>query len=246
MGTTKARRRHFPDEIEQEIQRQMLNGVRRTADISAALRRRFGKSPDLPEPRTIRRRVAELVAAEGTEIWSVRDADPQDVALVLPVLAHLIESSEGRTTLTKHRGEWIARIRRAAPDIPEWQALALSSEYLRAFGPRGDEDLARAADVFLAYAPWRNDQAYVTYLTADEKDWLPGGIRFIAVEDDDGSIFWMSTQKHAKLVVSAQPDDVDFNPEEEDRINEYISRADEIERNIKRRAPYTRPVRGDD
>jgi hypothetical protein len=240
MSPITRRRRRFPVEIEQQIRSLYLEGSS-AADISAALE---GEA-DAPSEKTIKRRLRELAAAEGSEMWSVRNAKPEDLPLVFPVLAELISQTNGRVrSLTKARAEWIARIRRSAPDIPAWQALQLSSTYLSAYAPGGREDDAHSADIFLAYAPWKDDEAFDAYARLFDDRGLRGLTRFSAVTDEDSSRFWLGEGSSPKARRRRPDDPRDLDDDEQEQFEDYVKRATALAAQTRARVRAKQPRPG--
>lgn len=142
------------------------------AEIHRALARRFPDPDDLPSERTIRDILAELRGVDDGEPWAFPAAVPDaiDAALVLPVLARLMQSSRGgRRGVTVGEARWITAIRRAAPGLDPRVAFELAREYLLAAAGKADRaDL----DAFLAFAPWESGAARSTYEAALGAKWI--------------------------------------------------------------------------
>lgn len=94
---------------------------------------RFEGRP-IPHLRTIQGKLRERRpgAEPSSDRWSIRDADPEDAALILPALAmaqrHL-GGGGGPARLAKGHAAWIARLRRAVPAMPVDAAYSLASAY---------------------------------------------------------------------------------------------------------------------
>lgn len=90
---------------------------------------------------------ADLRGRDASDTWTVGEADPDDVPLVLPVLAELINVGQV-TSVTRETGRWIAIIRRVAPAMATIDVLVFATRYQAAVA-RGDSthlidlDLAR-------------------------------------------------------------------------------------------------------
>lgn len=79
---------------------------------------------------------------------------------MLPVLAEVIARSEGRVaTISRDLARWIARVRRAAPDLPLWEAYEIANEYRRASAGAADALPLAALDAYLAFKPWQAEGA---------------------------------------------------------------------------------------
>lgn len=142
------RRSNWPIEVEAEIERLAMKDVS-AAVIRKELRKRYEDS-DIPKERAIENRLAAVRSSDLSGPWTLQGASGEEAALVLPVLGAVIEETEGRTTqLSRDMTEWIIRIRRAAPDLPPWNAYLFARRYLSA--PQQTETL----DQLLALAPWR-------------------------------------------------------------------------------------------
>jgi hypothetical protein len=123
------------------------------------------KGRALPVLRTVERYVAKILPPEAGARWSMADADPEDAALVLPVLGEAILQSKGHwRRFGVELARWIIKVRRAAPDIPPLWALYVAEAY------RANEQLDEALeslDQMLALAPWRPGRlpAYLLFAT---------------------------------------------------------------------------------
>ena len=110
----------------------------------------------IPHIRTIQRIVRENTPQDPSAPWQLAEASGGDAALVLPVLAAMIEVSEGRLkALSTAKAEWIVKLRRVADDLPLWAIYELTIKYmLRRERHNPTDDL----DAFLAFAPWRSKE----------------------------------------------------------------------------------------
>ena len=83
----------------------------------AQIRRELEKRPDLeyelPSDRTIQMIVKEARPPDPSGPWSLADAEPRDVALVLPVLAAVVGKSQGRQHVTRAEAKWVVKLRSA-------------------------------------------------------------------------------------------------------------------------------------
>jgi hypothetical protein len=122
--------------------------------------RRLKDRDDLPRPlpvlRTIQRIFREVSPPDRSGDWSLMDAAPDEVEIMLPVLAAILERSEGaKDTMSRAEAEALLRVRTAGPDLPPWESYMLACEYLvRADAGDPTVDL----DAFLAFAPWRSGE----------------------------------------------------------------------------------------
>jgi hypothetical protein len=118
---------------------------------------------DVPSRKTIGRIAKAARPPAPTtpgDAWSLKDASADEAALVLPVLAEVIERSQGHIrTLPRDLATWIVRVRRAAPTLPPWDAYELGVEYRRAeLGMKGALPMS-ALDAYLAFRPWEPEGA---------------------------------------------------------------------------------------
>jgi hypothetical protein len=111
---------------------------------------------DVPNVRTIQKRLRLLVPDDGTGPWSMAEATEGEAEAVMPVLAAIAERAEGRVpTLSRGLAHLISCVRAAAPGLDAWMVYEVALAYWR----RGDgptEDL----DLMLAFRPWRLPTAY--------------------------------------------------------------------------------------
>ena len=102
--------------------------------------------------------------------WTLDEKSASDAAHVLPVLADLIESSEGRLNrLEAPVAEAISMIVRAAPDISARNARRMAWRYVLAIEA---QEPTTDVEIFLAFAPWRGAEAATRYLKAFQAGWI--------------------------------------------------------------------------
>jgi len=150
-------------DVEDEIRRLALMNW-----TAAQISRELEKRPDfvgrVPQDRTMRRAVRWYRPDDTSGWWSVAEADPEDAALVLPVLAEGIERSGGWwQRFSKDLAGWIVKVRLAAPDMPPVWALQVAFSYWS--HGRHDEP-SDNLDTMLAFAPWRDQSHLRRYLLA--------------------------------------------------------------------------------
>ncbi len=171
------RRRRLEPEIEQEIERLVVEEKLAPAQIYRSLTRWVRGDPRLahlvaaiPDIRTIQRRFGELEPPDPSGQWSLRDDHTgANAELVFPVLAELRRSSQGRRGhVTRREAEWLARVRRAAPTISVLEAYAVARRYIAADVAGAQTD---ALDGYLAFRGWEPGSPYAE---AVEKGWVPG------------------------------------------------------------------------
>lgn len=114
--------------------------------------------PTLPVAKTIRRYIARRTPANSGS-WTLADADGEDAALILPVLAVVLRKLDGRVRqLTLEEADWIVRLRRADPGMPCWATYVLARMYLSNMAA----DLpTEFIDRIIAGAPWRDPDDYL-------------------------------------------------------------------------------------
>jgi hypothetical protein len=110
------------------------------------------KGLKLPEERAIQRDLQSRRSKDDSAPWSLADASPEDVAIVLPVLAETIKVNEGRRKhLTLDEVKWIKKIHAAVPEFDPWDIYVRALQYRRAVASK-DEDRLRQ----LAIRPWES------------------------------------------------------------------------------------------
>ena len=147
------------------------------AEIHRRIIERFGTAA-APVLRTVENIAREVTPRDTSEAWRLAGtlanppADPDDAAILLPVLAEVHQATEGQVqSVTRREADWIIRIRRAVADLPGWDAYLLARDYL-ARGER-NEDTADL-DWYLVMAPWRPGNG-MRYIEAARDGRVPGG-----------------------------------------------------------------------
>lgn len=100
--------------------------------------------------RTVERILGELPRQDGSAPWTLNDAQPTDLPLILEVLAEASGRPSGR------EAHWIATIRRAFPDLADFALVGQLSMY----AARGGHLLEMVEQV-LTYTPWRDGGAAI-------------------------------------------------------------------------------------
>jgi hypothetical protein len=127
------------------------------AAIRRAAIRSFGATP-VPALKGVQAIVARIRRQrDPSAVWRLSQADPDEAALVLPVLGEVLKLTNWQErSLTNAEAEWIVRLRRAVPDLELVDVI----RYARQYVARGDgttDDLDRA----LASGAWRSLAAAV-------------------------------------------------------------------------------------
>lgn len=140
-------------------------------EIGRALQREERFAGRVPQERVLQKIVkAARQADDATDqsgLWSLLVADTDDATLVLPVLAEVTRRMGQEVDLTISMAGWIARVRRAAPDIPLWEAWTTAALY-RLLESRADVEAARERDRWLSLGLWNPEAAK----EAIEKGWV--------------------------------------------------------------------------
>lgn len=129
----------------------------------------------LPKLRTFERVAARAVPPNTSGWWNLADenTNPDDAALVLPVLAEAAEMSGGRwQRFGKDLAAWVVKVRVAAPDIPPLWAFSVAQAYR---SRQKDGEAVAALDQMLGFAPWQGKAQYHRYLRATRMlhpDWF--------------------------------------------------------------------------
>jgi hypothetical protein len=135
-------------------------------DIHRALQQDERVAGRLPTVRTVQSMVKDARPRDASGPWSLADGDVSgaDAALILPVLAAVVREREGHVPgVTRREAAWIVKLRRAVPDLPPWETYRLARRYL----VREDrKEPCMDLDLFLAFAPWRDEAAAQAYATA--------------------------------------------------------------------------------
>jgi hypothetical protein len=162
-------RQRYIDEVYQHADALLAKyGPDRRGAAPSIARGLAAEFPDRPTPSA--RAVSDwiergVIRGDPSGIWSLAGASPGEAARVLPVLAAVIERTEGRRTfLTTAEAAMVARVSEAAPDLPPWQTYQLAHRYIDAGS--ATEDL----DQLLAFAPWRDQAA--AYNAAIAAGWI--------------------------------------------------------------------------
>ena len=96
--------------------------------------------------RTVQRFLRKFSDHDQSERWSIEDAEPEDIPLVLGVVRQI----DGMRYPTRAVASWIVRLLRAYPELTE---RPIGIYFLASTATRGDA--ARVQD-WLTYTPWRD------------------------------------------------------------------------------------------
>ncbi|MBE3590444.1 MAG: hypothetical protein IMW98_06435 [Firmicutes bacterium] len=169
----KRKRRRFPEEVYQAIYRMVREeGLTNAAQIHERLVQAF---PDTaPTDRTVRAIVRELLPPDPSGPWQPGpDDDPEEAALVLEAWAETMARAKGRASWklpSRERARWIAWIRSGWPDLDPVVAVVLATDY---WARRASKQSTADLDAFLAFAPWRSEEAYSRLQEAIQQGRVP-------------------------------------------------------------------------
>jgi hypothetical protein len=120
--------------------------------IANELRDRLPEEESHPDERTIRSWVRRW-GSDQSGPWLIGDPEA-DPSVLVPLLADLIEQTEGNVTaLTTDEARMLTRLLSALPDMPPFAAYDWTVAYLAA---RDHEPLDGLMH-YLAFAPWRDN-----------------------------------------------------------------------------------------
>ena len=97
----------------------------------------------VPSRRTIQTIVTASKALPRGDWWTVVHAPPDEVALVLPVIAYEMRRRHAAIEVSADLARWIARLRRGVPDLPVGEVFELALSYWLAEtsgAPMDDQD----------------------------------------------------------------------------------------------------------
>lgn len=172
-GKVRQRRRSWPLSVVGRIKEMAASelsagAIHRRLELEASSGEADFGPADVPSRRTIHNIVAEHTPSDDTDPWALADAEADEAALILPVLAAIIEKTEERRShVTQAQAQWIVRIRRAAPDLNAWMVYHIAMNYM-AFAEYGLPH--NHLDAYLGFAPWRSQVNRWRYNKATEKD----------------------------------------------------------------------------
>ena len=190
------RRRNIDVNVLAEIQKLSINDGASGAAIHRALDSDDRFTGRVPSLRTVQDVFKQLTATDESGPWSLGEAVEKDEAsLVLPVLAELLANATlGVSTLSVNEARWIARVRRASPDVPPLAAYHIARTYL-AREARGEA--ASDVDAVLALRPWDGTGAIAPLTEAHEAGRVSTGA------------FLLGSVVYAEALAQKSPQDVD-------------------------------------
>ena len=131
--------------------------------------------PDAVSLRTVQRFLRAFSDRDQSERWSIEDAEPEDIPLVLGVVRQI----GGMRYPTRAVASWIVRLLRAYPDLTE---RPIGIYFLAVAASRGDA--AKVQD-WLTYTAWRDggrDYALAFRAGRTNNFMCPGGFDEISDE----------------------------------------------------------------
>lgn len=143
------------------------------------------KGITLPHIKTIQQIVRENTPKDPSGPWQFAEADGEDAVLVLPVLAAVLEASEGRLKVSNLMAEWIVRLCQTADDLPPWTIYELAHTYMLRHERQASTDDLNA---FLAFAPWRSEENAKRFNSAVQRLELPLYLMFSRHDDGSASL----------------------------------------------------------
>lgn len=143
---------------------------------------------DIPSLRTIQ----EIVRSSRdvpSGPWSLAEArNEAEARLAIAVLGELVKLTRSpQSTLTKGVVHWMVKVHSAAPDMPLLTLYSVARDYRRR---QANNEPTDDLDLFLALAPWRQDDPsrFQLFKEAMSKGWLGTRgflIRFRRLVDED-------------------------------------------------------------
>ncbi|MEP7081897.1 MAG: hypothetical protein ABI841_02850 [Chloroflexota bacterium] len=125
-----ARGKRTPPDVREAIERLAIRGFA-ASDIETELGKDDSLRDRVPELRTIQLIARQVRSQDASGRWSMAEAGEGEAQHVLPVLAALLEASDGAPdhrrvdTITKAEARWIARLRGAVPSVDQLDPISL-------------------------------------------------------------------------------------------------------------------------
>lgn len=132
-----------------------------------------GKLSWAPTGRTIRNWITAgrvRGPAKPDDPWSLITGHPDDLPLVIPAIPHVLALPPAARWLSVREAELIARVRKAAPDLPVAAAVTVSALYA---GRESRRESTADLDLYLAGGPWRDGVDDVAYARLADRAGLP-------------------------------------------------------------------------
>ena len=146
--------------------------------IQTALADMFG--PSAPGLRTIQERVKEFRAQSTGDLWTLADTDdPAEALGILDVRREWVLNGQRPHQFTQDEANWVGKIYGMVPDLPPLNVWFVARLYQRYYS-RTDKtarEIIEGLEFFLAFAPWRDDDHFLTYRRAVESGLIPQVIR---------------------------------------------------------------------
>ena len=136
--------------------------------IHRQIKGQFGESNVPSSINTIKDLIEEILKLEPSQPWTFESAEPDDIAIIAPVWAGVLEHG---ARLTKGQAACIVRVRSAAPDLPPEDAWAIATIYDA--GQLFGHDVRYALDALLAFRPWCDPAHAERYFGAANSGRIP-------------------------------------------------------------------------
>lgn len=124
----------------------------------------------VPTIRTIQRIVSSKKVTDPSGPWTIEDFAGEDSGLILEVLENQILITEGRVrNFSKAEANLILKIRKIAPGLHVFRVYLLA-QYYRIRKENGES--TEPLDAYLAFKPWRSEEAWEKYDEAVKKGYV--------------------------------------------------------------------------
>ena len=165
------RRRYIDPEVQYSIEKMAISTNWTPSQIMTWLKSQPQLAGRLRSLRTIQTIVKEVRGFDKTAPWSIAEADEDEAAAILPVLAGVAEATCGnRTFLTKGEVEWINRILPCVTKLTPWDVYLVARVYMLR---ESRSEAAQDIDLYLAYHPWTSAEDYKRYTDAVAAEIIP-------------------------------------------------------------------------
>lgn len=159
-----------------EIERYFLERCT-PAQVHAALEADPRFKGRVPHVRSLQRYAKDVQVPDPSAPWTLASPSPAAADQVLDVLAAVVEETNGRvSSVTQLEAEWISRLRAARPDLPGWECWFLARLYIMR---TGRHESTADLDMYLAFAPWRDDEHADRYVDAISAAGIAPALPFI-------------------------------------------------------------------